>query len=182
MGNGGLRRSSWCSRLWVHMATIEPLPREWRDSCTCQLILTEREIKLLAWFRSVSIQLLWFFFFTLLLAIFDAKSYSGELHPVGQVSSVRVWGCFLTDRRCNFSCCLPLPSLKFSFENHLLTTTHYFISNFICLPHSWNSVPCTTECPLGSSPKKQLLCALVYSIFIPCSSPLGICSFISGIW
>lgn len=122
------------------------------------------------------------FLVTLLLASFDAKRYSGELHPVGQVSSVRVWGCFLTDRRCNFSCCLPLPSLKFSFENHLLTTTHYFISNFIYLPHSWNSVPCTTECPLGSSPKKQLLCTSVYFIFIPCSSPLGICSFISGIW
>lgn len=156
-----------------------------RESVTCPPLLTEREIEPFPAARFISVlnQLLWFFFFlTVSFASFHANSRLGNIHPVGQVSFVRLLACLLTDSWCNFCCCLPLPSLKFSFWMYLLITIHYFISNFVYLSHSWKSALCTTVCSLGSSLMKKFLCPLAYSIYLPCSSPLEICSFLCGKW
>lgn len=170
MKTGSLRWCSWCSNVWTHMASFKHLPGEWRESGAWQQILTEREIEMFAdaWFRSVFIQLLWSLFNDYLVGKFPCKQLLQWGSPCwSPIFCQRIWDCFLTVRRCNFSCCLPLPSLNFSSENNLLTTTHYFTSNLIYLSRSWNSVLCTTECPLRSSPMEQLLCPLVYAIYLP---------------
>lgn len=183
MRNGGLRwHSSW-SREYVHM-TKHNLPGEQgRVALARQFSQKERLSHfLLLDLYLCSISCSDSFFLTVLLTSFHANSHAGNVHPVGQVSSVRVWACLLTVCWCNFCCYHKLPSLKFSFEMYLLITTHYPISNFIYLSHSWKSALCTTECSLGSSPMKKFLCPLAQSIYLPCSSPLEICSFLCGKW
>lgn len=116
MRNGILR---WCygrSILWVHMATIKDLPGDHRERGTRQLILIERLIELFdtVWFKSVFILLLWFLFSDCLVGKFPWKQpqwWSSPFWP--GVFCQRIWACFLTDRRWNFFCCVPLLLKKF---------------------------------------------------------------------
>lgn len=98
-----------------------------------------------------------FFLVTVLLASFHESSYSGGVRPFGQVSSIREFGLvfLLTEDEISFAVS-HFCSINFSFENYLLPTTHYFISNFNYLPYRCNCVLYTTECPLSMKPNEAI--------------------------
>lgn len=166
MRNRGLSWHSWCSRAWVPMATIKHLPGEQRENSTCQLILTESETELFvaAWFRSVFIQFLWFLFSTCLVGKLPCKQLQWWGSPCWPgVFCQRVWGCFLPDRSCNFSCCLPLPSpvflwKLFVYHNSLL---HQYRENL-----SFSQLKfCTVYHWVSSRVKSNEVITLSFSIF-----------------
>lgn len=108
----------------------------------------------------------------MLLSSFHENSYRGGVCPFSQVSFAREFAfVFLPTEDAISFAVSQFCSINFSFENYLLSSPHYFISNFISLSYSCNFVLYTAEYPLSMKSNEEIsLCFQIFnvsSLFMP---------------